>query len=404
MPDTLNLIIAGKNNIAVSVCQYIKLHYPNINLYGICNKTDSGQDSFQRSFKKYCENNGVIITRLSAVYNLKNAIFLSLEFDQIIKPNCFVTDRLFNIHFSLLPKYKGMYTSILPLLNGENKSGVTLHCIDEGIDTGKLIAQSTFMLDNIQNSSQLYAEYISKGTTLVINSLEPLFENNFTAVKQPASESSYYSKNSVTYNNLELELNKTAWEIQNTIRAFSFRNYQLLKINGVDISWSKILPTKSSKKAGSILEENNNFFKISTIDYDIKIFIDQLCELLMFCTSGDLFGCTSILESNPTLLNEKNGKGWSPIIVAAYNGHSDIIDHLLNLGADINDQNFNGTSVLMYAKDNAFKIGNVSFVKYLLSLGADSEHRDYSGKNITEYLEANNPLSAELITIFEKEK
>ena len=67
-----------------------------------------------------------------------------IEFDQIIKPTEFRSNRLFNIHFSYLPEFKGMYTSAIPILQGSTHTGVTLHGIDQGIDTGPIIAQEKF--------------------------------------------------------------------------------------------------------------------------------------------------------------------------------------------------------------------------------------------------------------------
>ena len=59
---------------------------------------------------------------------------------EIIKTKNFKSNKLFNLHFSLLPSYKGMHTSAFPILNGEKYSGVTIHKIDNGIDTGDIIA------------------------------------------------------------------------------------------------------------------------------------------------------------------------------------------------------------------------------------------------------------------------
>ena len=59
-------------------------------------------------------------------------------------PKNFLNARLYNIHFSYLPAYKGMFTSALPIKNGEVDSGVTLHKIESGIDTGDIIDQIKF--------------------------------------------------------------------------------------------------------------------------------------------------------------------------------------------------------------------------------------------------------------------
>ena len=55
-----------------------------------------------------------------------------------------------------LPAYKGMFTSIYPLFNGDNFSGVTLHKIDDGIDTGDIIDQIKFSLMVLMKRQGLY--------------------------------------------------------------------------------------------------------------------------------------------------------------------------------------------------------------------------------------------------------
>lgn len=74
------ICIAGKNNIAVDVLDYC--------------------------LKKY-----------------KDFDDKEVEFDRIIKIDKFKSDKLFNIHFSLLPEYKGMYPSVLPILHNNKCSG-----------------------------------------------------------------------------------------------------------------------------------------------------------------------------------------------------------------------------------------------------------------------------------------
>ncbi len=46
-----------------------------------------------------------------------------------------------NIHSSLLPKYRGVHPVSWALINGESETGVTLHRIDDGIDTGEILVQ-----------------------------------------------------------------------------------------------------------------------------------------------------------------------------------------------------------------------------------------------------------------------
>ncbi|MBQ8080233.1 MAG: hypothetical protein IJ236_09800 [Oscillospiraceae bacterium] len=73
------------------------------------------------------------------MYDTEDLIFLSAEFDRLIRPDKFRSQELYNIHFSLLPRYKGCYTSVHPLLHGDTTTGVTFHRIRRGIDTGEII-------------------------------------------------------------------------------------------------------------------------------------------------------------------------------------------------------------------------------------------------------------------------
>ena len=98
----MNICVAGKNNIAVEICQYLTQYYPMYPIKIIPNRNDKGIDGFQRSFLKYAQENGIEITTLEKVYIDSDLLFLSLEFDRIINPSLFVSRRLFNIHFSML--------------------------------------------------------------------------------------------------------------------------------------------------------------------------------------------------------------------------------------------------------------------------------------------------------------
>lgn len=54
--------------------------------------------------------------------------------------------RILNIHPSLLPKYPGLHTHERALAAGEKKHGTTVHYVDEGLDSGPIIAQRELMV------------------------------------------------------------------------------------------------------------------------------------------------------------------------------------------------------------------------------------------------------------------
>lgn len=55
--------------------------------------------------------------------------------------------KLINIHPSLLPKYKGLHTHKRAIEAGDSEHGCTVHWVNEGVDDGKIIAQSALDID-----------------------------------------------------------------------------------------------------------------------------------------------------------------------------------------------------------------------------------------------------------------
>ena len=384
----MNIVVAGKNNIAVDIASYILKKFPEHSLLSVINRTDKGVDGFQRSFAKYCEKNTIPIISLEEAYSLEDSIFLSLEYDRIVKPELFKHEKMYNIHFSLLPKYKGMYTSSWPLLNGEEESGVTLHKIDSGIDTGDVIAQIAFDIDENETAKSLYLKYIDYGTKLVIENIQSIIRGDVVSFEQSYRNSSYFSKNSIDYSNLEYDFNKTAYDIANQIKAFTFRDYQLPNIRSFDIFGIKILKSRSYEKPGSLIFEDESKLVFSSVDYDITLYKDSFPEMLRACEIGDI-QLIEKLSVNEDLINEKNNKGWSPIIVAAYHGHVEVIKYLVCKGGLINDQSNNGTTVLMYAKDYLEKTGDVSVIQEIIDMGGRLDIKDYNDLTVKDYVSEN---------------
>jgi len=269
------ICIAGKNAIAVNAVNYIIEN--NIidtrNLFVLPNKNDHGNDEWQPSLKKYAKTRRLRIIDQCDLYEYVDLIFFSLEYDKIILPKNFRSMKLFNIHFSLLPKYKGMYTSVLPILNGETRSGVTLHKIDEGIDTGDIIDQTSFDIEISENASDLYNKYLIYGFELFKNNINKLITNNYFSIKQSQLNSSYFSKGSIDFKNIEIDTNKTSFEIHNQLRAYIFPEYQLPKIFGYYIRNSVLTEEKI----------NNNEFRI----IGNRIFISGIDGYKIIATIND---------------------------------------------------------------------------------------------------------------------
>ncbi|WP_458128156.1 ankyrin repeat domain-containing protein [Pseudomonas sp. Z2-11] len=379
------IVIAGKNNIAVHALNVLHGSLDRDNIAVVLNATDDGKDGWQLSLKKRSEELGVNVVSLSDAERLAD-IFISLEFDRIVKPlNFRDPSKIFNIHFSALPRYKGMYTSVWPILNGDERSAVTLHRIDAGIDTGEIIDQRFFDLKDTDSSKDLYLNYIENAVILFDENIESILHGNVSSLPQVSKGSSYFSKSTIDFSSLKIDFNQTAWQVGRFIRAFSFRNYQMPKWDGDVYCNFEILPQSSLRRPGTVLESNALFTTVVTIDYDLRLFKDKRDDIFKSVSAGDLQGVQR-LKNNIININDRNDNSWTLLMVAAYNGHQDIIDFLLNEGADVNARNYKGTTVLMYAKDWAIKNNNIDQFNMLIGRGGSLSLRDYTHKSLRDYL------------------
>lgn len=382
----INICIAGKNSIAVNVLEYLLKYYSSFNYVVCINKNDIGYQIGQDSLKEFAINNSIPILKLDELYQINNLFFFSLEFDQIIKPEKFISTNLFNIHFSLLPSYKGMYTSALPILFNEEYTGVTLHEIDKGIDTGDIIAQKKIKIDIEYTCEDLYLKYLEFGEKLFLKHFESLVNNEYGTNEQGVEKASYYSKKTIDYRKIIIDLNKTALEVHNQIRAFTFPLYQYPKVNNVEIYKSEIYKHKTTGKPGSIIIESEFYILLNCIDYQVKLYKNRREELYTYVKEG-LVNKIHYFKENGYFLNQKSKEGWDILIVAGYNCNLELVQYLIEkLDWNVNTTNNKKTTFAMYVMSGAILFKKYEVLKYIIRNNKiDWQVKDIAGKCIFEY-------------------
>ena len=379
----MKICVAGKNNIAVDCLYYLLKLVDKSDICVLLNKSDDFKNSWQKSLGFFANLEGIEIKTIEEIQSIQDLIFISLEYDRIIKPERFKTDKLYNIHFSLLPEYKGMFTSLLPILHGKNYSGVTLHKIEKGIDTGDIISQLKFDISDL-TCRGLYEEYMKNGFKLFQENIINLINSDFISQPQDSSYSTYFSKNAFDFNSLNINPNQTAYQINHFIKALNFRIYQMPLFNNRKIAKAVIKDKKSKEKPGTVIYEDTEKVIISTIDYDTELYFDYFDELMNCCRNNDLHKSIQIIDFVQNI-NETDINGWNPLIVACYYGSYDLVELLINNGADIYTKNYNGTNLLMYAKEAYLQNQDFKIIKLLIENGVNIYSQDVYGKNIFDY-------------------
>ena len=327
MKNTQSICIAGKNKIAIKALYFLIKNY-NKNIFFLPNVSDTGKDTWQPSFKKFAESAGVRLISESEIYENENLIFISLEYEKIINVNKFRSKHLFNIHFSLLPKYKGMYTSTIPILKGEKYTGVTLHKIDSGIDTGNIISQIKFKIKKNWNAQDLYERYLFYGYQIFKKNIKNIIKKKIKSLQQPIWNSSYFSKSYIDFKNINIDFNKTAFEIHNQFRGFTFRPFQMPSFAKCKIYKSKILRSRSRYKPGKIVYQNKKYFRVSSIDYDIILYKDHYPKFWNYLKKGNLKNLKKISKYIENL-DEKNEYGKKAYEIAKDNNQLNLYKSLI---------------------------------------------------------------------------
>ena len=176
-----------------------------------------------------------------------------------------------NIHFSLLPKYRGASPIQSALLNGDKETGITFIEMSEKLDSGNIISTEKtkiFMDDNkVKLETRLTGMSIKKINNVLIESAK----QNKSSIKQDDSNASYCQKilkvDSIT------NFNDTAINIFNKFRAFIewpglafYHNDTLIKIHGLEV-----LDQINTNKPGTIYKFDSTGLYINTIDSVIVI-------------------------------------------------------------------------------------------------------------------------------------
>ena len=99
-----------------------------------------------------------------------------------------------NIHPSLLPKYRGPSPVVSTLLDGVGETGVTLMLLDEGMDTGPIVAQRKLTLAGTETAEMLTQELFRVGGDLLLETLDPWTSGLVDALYQDHSNATVTRK------------------------------------------------------------------------------------------------------------------------------------------------------------------------------------------------------------------
>lgn len=124
-----------------------------------------------------------------------------------------------NIHPSLLPRWRGAAPIQRTIYAGDKTTGVTIMKMDEGLDTGPILYQETFLLTGRETSKELHDKLADKGAVCLLKTLDLLAENKIVPQAQDNTFATYAQK--ITKEEAHIDWKKSAEEIDCAVRAFN---------------------------------------------------------------------------------------------------------------------------------------------------------------------------------------
>lgn len=125
----------------------------------------------------------------------------------------------FNLHASLLPKFRGAAPIQWAIISGEKETGVTTFMLDEKVDTGNIILQKKIFIDEDDNFGSLHNKLSILGAETVLETVNLIDSDNFKLVPQNPLLASPAPK--VTKELMQIDWEKPAIEIHNLVRGLS---------------------------------------------------------------------------------------------------------------------------------------------------------------------------------------
>ena len=147
---------------------------------------------------------------------------ISINYIFLIEQNLIQIPKIlaFNIHGSLLPKFRGRTPHVWSIINNEKLTGITAHLIDVGCDTGDIIEQVQIIIEDDDTGASLLKKYESKYYSLVVSVLNKISNNKLITFSQDNSKATYFGKRTPEDGLIDWSWHRE--RIYNWIRAQSF--------------------------------------------------------------------------------------------------------------------------------------------------------------------------------------
>jgi len=204
---------------------------PPKNIFVYSHEGDNNFNTFLENSKiPYCTNS--INNELKTVSTFNPDYLVSTYYRHIINDDVLdlVNFKAINAHPSLLPDYRGCFSSVWAIINGENETGISFHYMTRNVDQGNILHQIKMPIESEDTAYTLYHKLIGL-TTENINIAFTLLINNDKGTPTTILPEHRYYKRQVPFDGI-LEAKSTSYDkAQKFVRAMHFPPFEGAKFN-----------------------------------------------------------------------------------------------------------------------------------------------------------------------------
>ena len=150
----------------------------------------------------------------------------------------------YNVHASLLPKYRGAAPINWVIIDGEDKTGVTIMEMEKGLDSGDMVLKRSIDIDIEDTTEDIHDSLAKLGADLIVEALESIYNGSSETIGQDHSKSTYASM--LTKEMGRIDWNSDGRDIVNLIRglkpwpsAYTIYNEDMVKIHKAKVDNSE---------------------------------------------------------------------------------------------------------------------------------------------------------------------
>ncbi|MCB9291644.1 MAG: methionyl-tRNA formyltransferase [Lewinellaceae bacterium] len=228
----------------------------------------------ESAVKKYAVSRGIPVLQpvrlrdpgfLESLRRLEGDLFVVVAFRMLPEVVWSMPEHgTFNLHGSLLPKYRGAAPINWAIINGETETGVTTFFIKQEIDTGDLLLQKKMPIGDNETAGEVHDRMKVLGAEAVLETVRAIESGGYTLEKQDDSLATKAPK--IFHETCEIDFSQPVQQVHDFIRGLSPYPAAWTRLDGkvLKILRTAIDHTPHELAPGTFLSDNKEWLKVAT--------------------------------------------------------------------------------------------------------------------------------------------